>query len=113
MLFGLDDLAYRGGYYLGEIICPENYPASAPKINVLTHNGRLVVSNEGICMSISHHHQESWNPAWKVNQIVVGLLSMWLGRENTYGAISERVYKKNKTMSREDQIISQYTRKSR
>jgi len=38
-------------------------------------------------LSISHYHQDSWNPAWRVSQIVTGLVSFWLGGENTHGAI--------------------------
>ena len=56
ILFGFEDKAYKGGFYLGEIICPENYPSAAPKINVITPNGRLETNNEGICMSISSWH---------------------------------------------------------
>ena len=42
---------------------------------------------DGICLTISHHHQESWNPAWKVNQVCMGLLSFWLQDEGTHGSV--------------------------
>ena len=56
IMFGIEARPYKGGYYLGEIICPDNYPASAPKINMITHNGRLEINDRGICMSISSWH---------------------------------------------------------
>merc|ERR1712096_520363 len=73
--------------YLGKIICPPEYPAKAPKITLITENGRFHTWKDGICLSISDYHGESWNPAWKVNQVVIGLVSFWLTNEFTYGAV--------------------------
>jgi ubiquitin-conjugating enzyme E2 J2 len=79
VIFGLDMDPYRGGYYMGYITCPDDYPAKAPKINLIIDNGRFRTDKkqDGICLSISHYHPESWNPAWKVNQIVIGLQTFW------------------------------------
>ena len=77
IVYGLETKDYEGGYYMGKIICPPEYPAKAPKVIVITENGRFHTWNEGICLSISDYHPESWNPVWKVNQIVVGLVSFW------------------------------------
>ena len=77
---------------MGKIKCPEHYPASAPQINLLTENGRFSLQEDGICLSISSFHPESWNPAWKVSQIVVGLSMFWLTDEDTYGAVYEDEY---------------------
>jgi ubiquitin-conjugating enzyme E2 J2 len=63
---------------MGKIICPKEYPAKAPKITLITENGRFHTWAEGICLSISDYHPESWNPVWKVNQIVIGLVSFWI-----------------------------------
>merc|ERR1711907_690391 len=72
----------------GKIICPPEYPAKAPKVIVITENGRFHTWNNGICLSISDYHPESWNPVWKANQIVVGLVSFWQqNNEYTYGAV--------------------------
>jgi len=88
VVYGLELEGYQGGYYLGKIICPPEYPAKAPKITLITENGRFHTWKEGICLSISDYHPESWNPAWKVNQIVVGLVSFWVQNdEYTYGAV--------------------------
>jgi len=92
VVFGLEMEGFKGGYYLGKITCPADYPAKAPNIRMITENGRLHTT-DSICMSISDMHPESWNPAWKVNQIVCGLLSMWLGdTEGTYGTVYEYNY---------------------
>merc|ERR1711904_253742 len=72
---------------MGKIICPSEYPAKAPKVIVQTTNGRFHTWNEGICLSISDYHPESWNPVWKVSQIVIGLTSFWQTSEDTYGGV--------------------------
>jgi len=99
IVFGLEMEGFKGGYYLGKITCPPDYPAKAPNIRMITENGRLHTT-DSICMSISDMHPESWNPAWKVNQIVCGLLSMWLGdTEGTYGTVYEYNYQLNGKMT--------------
>jgi ubiquitin-protein ligase len=80
---------FKGGYYLGKITCPPEYPQKAPNIKMITENGRFRTHGDGICLSISDFHPESWNPAWKVNQVVIGLLSFWMGTEYTYGALEK------------------------
>merc|ERR1712029_531510 len=94
VIYNLDMDPYRGGFYLGYITCPEDYPAKAPKINLVTDNGRFRTfkKQDGICLSISHYHPESWNPAWKVNQIVIGLQTFWQGGEYTYGSVESHDY---------------------
>ena len=72
---------------MGKIKCPAEYPAKAPKIIVMTKNGRFHTWESGICLSISDYHPESWNPVWKVNQIVVGLVSFWITNQDTYGMV--------------------------
>ena len=93
VIFGLEEpKEFRGGYYLGKVTCPKDYPAKAPNIKLFTENGRMSTQADGICLSISDFHQESWNPAWKVNQIVIGLLSFWLTDEDTYGSVYDYDY---------------------
>lgn len=94
VIYNLDMEPYKGGYYMGYITCPEDYPAKAPKINLVTDNGRFKTfeQQDGICLSISHYHPESWNPAWKVNQIVIGLQTFWQGGEYTYGSSDAHDY---------------------
>ena len=91
IVFGLTDpKEYTGGFYFGRVKCKDTYPATAPNIGLYTDNGKFRTFKQqpdGICLSISDFHQESWNPAWKVSQIVMGLVSFWLEDEYTYGSI--------------------------
>lgn len=88
--YDLDHKDFHGGYYMGKIKCPPDYPAKAPKVILTTTNGRFHTWDNGICLSISDYHQESWNPVWKVNQIVIGLVSFWVQEdEYTYGAVEQ------------------------
>lgn len=67
IIFGIEMKEYEGGFYMGKIVCPPEYPAKAPKICPIIENGRFHTwTEEGICLSISSYHPESWNPAWKV-----------------------------------------------
>ena len=89
---------YKGGYYLGKVQCPPEYPAKAPQIKIITENGRFRTTGDGICLSVSHFHPESWNPVWKVNQIVLGLQTFWEGGEYTYGSVDDHEFR-NKGMN--------------
>uniref|UniRef100_A0A7S3JFC2 UBC core domain-containing protein n=1 Tax=Euplotes harpa TaxID=151035 RepID=A0A7S3JFC2_9SPIT len=73
-VYGLDE-PYKGGVYHGVVILPENYPKAPPGIKVLTPSGRFTV-NYKLCLSISDWHPESWNPSWKIYQIILGLISV-------------------------------------
>ena len=63
---------YKGGYYYGKVIFPDEYPLKPPKILMLTPNGRFEINKE-LCLSISNYHPESWNPAWTIETILIGL----------------------------------------
>lgn len=79
IIYGLDD-EYKGGYYIGRVKCKDTYPSTAPNITIFTDNGKFRTNKlqpDGICLSISDFHPESWNPAWKVTQIVLGLVTFW------------------------------------
>ena len=94
VVFGLEG-TYKGGYYIGRIKCKDTYPTTAPNITIFTDNGKFrtkKIQPDGICLSISDFHQESWNPAWKVTQIVMGLVSFWLDSEDTYGSVESDDY---------------------
>jgi len=94
IIFNMPD-EFKGGYYIGKVKCKDNYPAVAPNITIFTDNGKFRTNKlqpDGICLSISDFHPESWNPAWKVNQIVLGLVSFWNTNEYTYGSIESYDY---------------------
>ena len=86
LVFGLKDCAYAGGFYLGRLIFPKEYPHKPPRIEMITPNGRFK-ENTRICMSMSDYHPESWNPLWNVHTIVIGLISFMCDTERTAGCV--------------------------
>tara|TARA_R110002003_G_scaffold283_2_gene18256 strand:- start:152 stop:991 length:840 start_codon:yes stop_codon:yes gene_type:complete len=66
--------AYAGGIYHGRIILPPQYPLRPPSFRFLTPTGRFEVNRE-ICLSISGHHEETWQPAWGVRTALVAIRS--------------------------------------
>eukprot|EP00931_Biecheleriopsis_adriatica_P088014 TRINITY_DN62414_c0_g1_i1.p1 TRINITY_DN62414_c0_g1~~TRINITY_DN62414_c0_g1_i1.p1 ORF type:complete len:247 (+),score=40.05 TRINITY_DN62414_c0_g1_i1:30-743(+) len=79
--FVLHDLpsetAYAGGVYAGKLVFPTQYPLKPPAIYMLTPSGRFEV-NTRLCLSMSDFHPESWNPSWRIESILVGLVSFML-----------------------------------
>ena len=79
--FVLHDLpqnsAYFGGVYHGKLVFPKEYPLKPPAIYMITPSGRFEV-NSRLCLSMSDFHPESWNPSWRIESILVGLLSFML-----------------------------------
>ncbi|OAK95642.1 UBC-like protein [Phaeosphaeriaceae sp. SRC1lsM3a] len=65
---------YDGGIYHGRIILPPQYPLRPPAFRFLTPTGRFEVNRE-ICLSISGHHEETWQPAWGVRTALVAIRS--------------------------------------
>lgn len=66
--------AYAGGIYHGRIILPPQYPLRPPSFRFLTPTGRFEVNRE-ICLSISGHHEETWQPAWGLRTALVAIRS--------------------------------------
>ncbi|SGY74409.1 BQ5605_C005g03362 [Microbotryum silenes-dioicae] len=77
------------GEYWGTLLFPSDYPFAPPTIKMMTPSGRFAPS-QAICTSMSSFHPSTWNPAWSVNTILVGLLSFMLGDEITTGAFIVR-----------------------
>lgn len=65
---------FEGGIYHGRILLPPEYPFKPPNIVFLTRNGRFEVGTK-ICLSISAHHEESWQPAWGVRTMLEAIIS--------------------------------------
>ena len=84
---GEDDSPYKGGLYMGGIVFPNAYPHQAPKVYMITPNGRFNLSLKGICMSFTNWHPESWNPALGVRTILMGLISFFYEDGTTAGSI--------------------------
>ena len=74
-IFGLPkETPYYGGQYHGKLIFPREYPLKPPSILMLTPSGRFEV-NTRLCLSMSDFHPETWNPSWRVETILLGLVS--------------------------------------
>lgn len=89
VLHGLpDDTAYRDGCYHGKLLFPPRYPLAPPSLTMVTPSGRLAV-NQRLCLSMTDFHPESWNPAWTVESILVGLISFMVddSESNSVGAV--------------------------
>lgn len=66
---------------------PPNYPFAPPAIRMHTPSGRFQPSTR-LCLSISDFHPKSFNPAWEVSTILIGLLSFMTSEEMTTGSVS-------------------------
>ncbi|KAJ5239264.1 Ubiquitin-conjugating enzyme [Penicillium chermesinum] len=65
---------YAHGLYHGRITFPPAYPMRPPSFRFLTPSGRFEVNRE-ICLSISGHHEETWQPAWGVRTALLAIRS--------------------------------------
>ena len=80
---------------------PPDYPFKPPAIRMITPSGRFQTSTR-LCLSISDFHPKSFNPAWEVSTILIGLLSFMTSEEMTTGSIS--------ATERERKIMAQTSR---
>ncbi|KAF2863201.1 UBC-like protein [Piedraia hortae CBS 480.64] len=69
-----DPSPFANGVYHGRIVLPPAYPLKPPSFRFLTPTGRFEVNRE-ICLSISGHHEETWQPAWGIRTALVALRS--------------------------------------
>ncbi|KAL3426821.1 ubiquitin-conjugating enzyme [Phlyctema vagabunda] len=65
---------YADGIYHGRIVLPPTYPLRPPSFRFFTPSGRFETNRE-ICLSISGHHEETWQPAWGLRTALVALRS--------------------------------------
>lgn len=63
---------YAGGIYHGRIVLPPTYPLRPPSFRFLTPSGRFETNRE-ICLSISGHHEETWQPAWGIRTALMAI----------------------------------------
>ena len=66
----------QGGIYHGRILLPPEYPFKPPSFLMLTPNGRFE-TNTKICLSISSHHPEHWQPSWSVRTALTALIAFF------------------------------------
>lgn len=86
LLTGPPDTPYHDGQFWGTLTFPPTYPFAPPAIRMHTPSGRFQTSTR-LCLSISDFHPKSFNPAWEVSTILVGLLSFMTGEEMTTGGL--------------------------
>lgn len=82
LLRGASDSAYKGGYYIGKIVLPKDYPTNPGDFYMLTPSGRFEV-NKKICLTNSGYHKESWTPMWNIMNMVIGFVSVFLSDTTT------------------------------
>ncbi|CDO98774.1 unnamed protein product [Coffea canephora] len=85
------DSEFEGGIYHGRIQLPAEYPFKPPSFMLLTPNGRFEVQTK-ICLSISNHHPEHWQPSWSVRTALVALIAFMPTSPN--GALGSLDYTK-------------------
>ncbi|KAK9086304.1 hypothetical protein Syun_028698 [Stephania yunnanensis] len=88
---GPRDTEFGGGIYHGRIQLPAEYPFKPPAFMLLTPNGRFETQTK-ICLSISNHHPEHWQPSWSVRTALVALIAFM--PTNPDGALGSLDYKK-------------------
>jgi len=87
ILTGPPKTPYEHGQYWGTLIFPPEYPFAPPAIRMHTPSGRFQPSTR-LCLSISDFHPKSFNPAWEVSTILIGLMSFMNSEEMTTGSVS-------------------------
>ncbi|KAH9810136.1 Ubiquitin-conjugating enzyme E2 6 [Teratosphaeria destructans] len=87
ILTGPPHTPYTDGQYWGTLTFPPDYPFAPPAIRMHTPSGRFRTS-ERLCLSISDFHPKSFNPAWEVSTILLGVLSFMTGEEMTTGSVA-------------------------
>ncbi|KAD3337782.1 hypothetical protein E3N88_33303 [Mikania micrantha] len=88
---GPNDTEFEGGIYHGRIQLPSEYPFKPPSFMLLTPNGRFETQTK-ICLSISNHHPEHWQPSWSVRTALTALIAFMPTNPN--GALGSLDYKK-------------------
>lgn len=92
---GSDGTPYESGVYMGTLLMSPHYPFKPPRIEMITPSGRFT-TNTRLCMSFSDYHPESWNPAWPIKSIILGIQSFMMDPTDptTVGGIKSSKSKK-------------------
>ncbi|CAO3577229.1 unnamed protein product [Absidia cylindrospora] len=75
-VIGPDDTDFEGGRYHGRILLPAEYPFKPPHLIFLTPNGRFEL-NAKVCLSITDHHPEFWQPAWGIRTVLLAVMGFF------------------------------------
>jgi len=71
---GPPDTEFEGGIYHGRILLPADYPFKPPGFMMLSPTGRFETMMK-ICLSISSHHPEHWQPSWSVRTALTAMIA--------------------------------------
>lgn len=85
LIKGPNDSVYEGGYYIGVLEYPSNYPLKPPSYIMLTPSGRFTVGTK-ICLSNSGFHANEWDSTWTVYATLNAFLSIMM--DNTVHGVS-------------------------
>ncbi len=77
---------YENGIYHGRVLLPKDYPASPPRVQIITPSGRFIPGHD-ICLSASSYHPETWTPRWTVLSLVDALRLHMLTTANEIGGV--------------------------
>jgi ubiquitin-protein ligase len=83
---GPKNSVYDNGIYHGRVLLPKDYPASPPRVQMITPSGRFI-PGEDICLSASSYHPETWTPRWTVLSLVDALRLHMLTTANEIGGV--------------------------
>mmetsp|Transcript_84791 Transcript_84791/g.164466 ORF Transcript_84791/g.164466 Transcript_84791/m.164466 type:complete len:377 (-) Transcript_84791:188-1318(-) len=84
---GVMDSDFEGGVYHGRFILPATYPAAAPRVQILTPNGRFSTGQD-ICLSASSFHQDTWSGAhWSLHKLALAVRFHMLTPASEVGGI--------------------------
>ena len=82
LLRGNDDDAYAGGYYMGKIELPPDYPKKPGYFYMLTPSGRFTTDSK-ICLTNSGYHLETWTAMWSIRLMMLGFFSIFCSDDTT------------------------------
>lgn len=100
---GPPNTEFEEGVYHGRILLPAQYPMRPPDIILLTPNGRFEI-NKKICLSISGHHPECWQPSWSIRTALLAIIAFMPNR--SLGAIGSLDYppEERQALARKSQL---------
>lgn len=86
---GPPDSPFANGLYHGRILLDSDYPFKPPNFMLLTPNGRFE-PHKKICLSISQHHPEFWQPSWSIRTALIAIIGFMPTKAE--GAIGSQEY---------------------
>jgi len=76
LVVGCKNSPYEDGYYIGTILLPKDFPMKPGTFTMLTPSGRFKIK-DGICLTNTNYHMETWTPSWSIRSMVIGFISVF------------------------------------